>query len=1336
MYAVRKIRSQREAKRFLKDFMYRPAAMLRLRALLGHLGLFHPPGKPKLDLKKLTALEMFDQLARHIAEARVLVADQIDRTNAPSVFDDKKDAPPPGPGPGPAPGKKKLTWIEVKVVEDGSDKPITPVRLTIKTPDGNESFYTTNSDGLIRIDDIDEGTCDVRCEPKGAEIPTTMNFVTMGDKPSGKNEAGPVPAKTSTLRVLEVEDRKVKTGDTLDSLAAGAKITKNDLTTFNFQTNDPAQVNEQVGLVVGSTKTDAGGMYQLDSADKPGILRLPKKFEQTGLATGKRHVIRTVAVPDVKRVWIIEMEHLHFHFDSAVLLADYLSDDPNAETARGEHVTAISVLAQALAETRLHPGRKLLITGHTDTSGSAAYNLPLSQQRADSVLAALVGDRDGWVKVALAKHKVEDYQLILKWVSLDRNWPCDPGKIDNKDGPGTQAAVKAFQQRYNDDFGQSIGVDGIVGKETWGAFFDVYMKELAEVSDTDEAGLAGMRGSLQYVDGSKKAVGCGENFPKDHRGVDNWRSRENRRVEICFFSPNQLPVMECHPGGGKCNAAVCQVNDPKVFIPTIIPVPAHQPKVGPLIVIDDLPAPSGGTTTATPAPAPAPAPSPAPASPAPAPAPAAAPAAPQEVVVLVKKAWNTVARRPVTLKTDAPYDGNGTLTITGTTINYFDAITAGNEITSAANNVFTGDKLKDGVQIFAEGVSASASMKDVKLTLALSGGALKVKPPADAKLTAIEAIVDICGERTAAGTDPVALAQPPAAAPAAGTASNDKLYGGRFIQLQDADKNCGRAQLIVRKVTTTGFAGTLVLRSLDASGSPAKVQIFAAEDPATAGAAIALPHEMPVGDFAGGDVKFWVQGAGASAALRDTGFALDVKTVGTDADKVTVTVVEFTKIKATIKSTPANTPRAGHPAPADHTFESTKLMEDFADDKNKPLVLMRNAQPDIQLEVTTNPAAPVELPIVWKAIRNPNDDATLGGKADLPTLTPDAADKRKAKFAADNKGSFRIRPFIDTNGNTEYNAKEPSMPLNLVLADVTLVSDNSAGLAANLTSTLSATDFSVRNGTWPNTWAACLTAGGAGMTMELVADVTGGGADGRLGLDKVFGGLVNMLRGNEITLTYQTPTAPVTSHVVRNRYVLNRPAATGDYGGTPMFQPGHTAPDLLLFPVLDTGRSPGGLGAETACMGRSGVWDPAPADRPKGKRYTLRCIDSPGRSFVLTHPDHPTERLVTIHYVQQFQANFCFWTNVTNVRTQSGDAADRVYGALRTMNWAAVGDWTIAWTPKAHGPGFDGALANINPHNIEVTGPATISPIGRAQDHGIEVRPPSGITSAIAWETT
>jgi hypothetical protein len=148
----------------------------------------------------------------------------------------------------------------------------------------------------------------------------------------------------------------------------------------------------------------------------------------------------------------------------------------------------------------------------------------------------------------------------------------------------------------------------------------------------------------------------------------------------------------------------------------------------------------------------------------------------------------------------------------------------------------------------------------------------------------------------------------------------------------------------------------------------------------------------------------------------------------------------------------------------------------------------------------------------------------------------------------------------------------------------------------------------------------------------------------------------------------------------------------------------------------------------------NGGFDPVPTNRPVGQRYTVRCIDSPKRVFRLQHPNHPNALLTGVHYEQRFRAHFCFWTNVTKKRAQTGDPADRVYSVVLMMDWAALGDWTIAWTSPAGV--WTPALANTNPHTISVTSRQSFTPIERAQDHGVEVRPPSGITTAIAWTTT
>jgi hypothetical protein len=280
------------------------------------------------------------------------------------------------------------------------------------------------------------------------------------------------------------------------------------------------------------------------------------------------------------REFIIEMEDLHFHHDSAVMLPDFDTESPTPDATIEPRITALAILAKTLRHAEQNPTQKLILAGHADTSGDANYNVTLSQLRSDNALAALNGDRDGWVKIAEQKHKVEDFQLILKWVARDWGWDCDPGPINNTLNNETRTATKGFQKRYNVEFQKSIAEDGAVGHETWGAFFDVYMVELREVLDADDdAAVNALRQNLHFVDDSKKSVGCGENFPKEARGVDGFRSRENRRVEFVFFDPAEVPLLECHPSRGKCLANLCEVNSTAIFDPTIIPVPPVLPRV-------------------------------------------------------------------------------------------------------------------------------------------------------------------------------------------------------------------------------------------------------------------------------------------------------------------------------------------------------------------------------------------------------------------------------------------------------------------------------------------------------------------------------------------------------------------------------------------------------------------------------------------------------------------------------------------------------------------------------------------------------------------------------------
>ena len=260
----------------------------------------------------------------------------------------------------------------------------------------------------------------------------------------------------------------------------------------------------------------------------------------------------------------LEVADVHFNFDSAVFLPDAGAAQPSSG-AEDPAITGLAVLRACLLYAQANPEQPIVIAGHTDTVGTPGYNLTLSNLRAANVRAALLGNRDDWVTTAMGKNCVADQQRILRFVAFTLGWDCNPGDVDNQAGPQTAAAVRSFQDRYNTEFEATIGVDGKAGPETWGAFFDVTMFELADLLEKDASGLAAMQQGIVFVDPNHAAVGCGENHPIEAVGVDQFRSATNRRVEILFFDPGDVPTFPCHPSSSTCIPASCPIYRLKHF---------------------------------------------------------------------------------------------------------------------------------------------------------------------------------------------------------------------------------------------------------------------------------------------------------------------------------------------------------------------------------------------------------------------------------------------------------------------------------------------------------------------------------------------------------------------------------------------------------------------------------------------------------------------------------------------------------------------------------------------------------------------------------------------------
>ena len=250
--------------------------------------------------------------------------------------------------------------------------------------------------------------------------------------------------------------------------------------------------------------------------------------------------------------------------------------DPGALGDDANRVGGLRVLAAVYRFLTFNAQFRLLVAGHTDTSGSADHNFGLSERRARNVLFLLQGDRGNWADSGVRNSKVEDQKRILKHVARTRKIDCDPGgPIDNVQDAALTAAMKRFQEGFNTQFGKSIRTNGVATAETWGAFFDVYMAELAAILKTTVDGISGHRAQLRFVNRSQPFIACGEQLPIEEPTRDGFRSQQNRRVEFLFFHNAALPDMSCHAATApfcmrSCKRDECGVYGPAV--PRFLPI--------------------------------------------------------------------------------------------------------------------------------------------------------------------------------------------------------------------------------------------------------------------------------------------------------------------------------------------------------------------------------------------------------------------------------------------------------------------------------------------------------------------------------------------------------------------------------------------------------------------------------------------------------------------------------------------------------------------------------------------------------------------------------------------
>ena len=256
------------------------------------------------------------------------------------------------------------------------------------------------------------------------------------------------------------------------------------------------------------------------------------------------------------KMHILEMEDVLFHLNSAVMMPENpqgkSSTQGGGADAEQLSVTGLKALALVYKQFEFDPDNKIVISGHTDTSGTFDFNSKLSDERAKNILYLLIGTKEEWAKICYGRHKIEDYQQIMKHFEKKLACGCDPGKVDDAWGDKTKTATLNFFKKTVP--GKAVGLFAQVEndskkrwpEEAWHPVYDLYSQEMAEVLEISLADLETSRKtSVKFIDDKKPFVGCGESFPIDAKEKSNYRSQKNRRVEILFFDKDEIPELTC-----------------------------------------------------------------------------------------------------------------------------------------------------------------------------------------------------------------------------------------------------------------------------------------------------------------------------------------------------------------------------------------------------------------------------------------------------------------------------------------------------------------------------------------------------------------------------------------------------------------------------------------------------------------------------------------------------------------------------------------------------------------------------------------------------------------------
>ncbi|WP_163997390.1 LysM domain-containing protein [Pyxidicoccus caerfyrddinensis] len=240
----------------------------------------HATRTPEDVVKQAATLLSFGHL-------RLVLAPPPERYGAPAFPEEvPKQEPPVTP--------EEDVTLRLQVVDDASDGPISGIKLRILFADKTEKEVTTDADGNVNLEKVPRGSFDVLSLIDGATLSNSVAMVRTGGPWSGQkpSKAGTKSKATSERVLVKVTEHRVIDGETMDSVAEMYDLTADDVAQFNWETTDPAEVQQRLEISVGCTMKDEGGKFVFSRDDDPGILYVPRPVALSGLAVDQSHILR------------------------------------------------------------------------------------------------------------------------------------------------------------------------------------------------------------------------------------------------------------------------------------------------------------------------------------------------------------------------------------------------------------------------------------------------------------------------------------------------------------------------------------------------------------------------------------------------------------------------------------------------------------------------------------------------------------------------------------------------------------------------------------------------------------------------------------------------------------------------------------------------------------------------------------------------------------------------------------------------------------------------------------------------------------------------------------